>query len=340
MCQARARIRDFAAFIQYDDRFIEKDEIALKTHEIGDPCQITLANGLVELAVFPPSQQGGFYRGIRFDASGIVGTVACAGHIFTTPLPPERDPDAHDHVTGPAEEFSMFDPPGYAESPDGGPFIKIGVGVLIRPDRKPYQFTRRYAVLDRPSWNIYHDSTRIEFVQNLSHEQWGYRYSKRITLPAEKPILRIDRTLANTGRSAIRTDHYVHNFWLIDKHPLGPDYGLSLPFTPRVTEPPSHLHDSAVIHGNEIRFTRELNEDSRPLWALLGEGLAMSDNAFVLCHWPTGVQLAARGDRPPRRMVLYARADTLCIEPFITIDLAPGESIDWSTDYTFITPGR
>ena len=44
---------------------------------------------------------------------------------------------------GPVEDFTPLD---YAETKPGESFVKIGVGVLSKPDDKPYTFSRLYTI--------------------------------------------------------------------------------------------------------------------------------------------------------------------------------------------------
>ena len=48
-------------------------------------------------------------------------------------------------MTGPADEFA---PLGWDEAKPGGSFIKIGVGVLRRPDEGKYDNYKLYEIID------------------------------------------------------------------------------------------------------------------------------------------------------------------------------------------------
>ena len=80
----------------------------------GDYPRARLANGLLEVSVFLPDAEAGYYRGTRFDWSGTIESVDYHGHRFFAPLHAEHDPRRHDAVSGPADEFAMFEPMGYA----------------------------------------------------------------------------------------------------------------------------------------------------------------------------------------------------------------------------------
>lgn len=96
----------------------------------GDYPRVELENGELTASLFLPDARRGYHRGTRFDWSGIVERVEHAGHVFYAPLHADHDPYRHDSVSGPAEEFAMFDPMGFSEAAEGESFVKIGVGLL------------------------------------------------------------------------------------------------------------------------------------------------------------------------------------------------------------------
>lgn len=69
-----------------------------------------LANAEIEGSIYLPDAERGYYRGTRFDWSGIIEHVDYRGHRFYAPLHAEHDPYRHDSVSGPADEFAMFSP--------------------------------------------------------------------------------------------------------------------------------------------------------------------------------------------------------------------------------------
>ena len=45
--------------------------------------------------------------------------------------------------------------------------MKIGVGILTKPDDKPYAFSNTYPVLDRGKWNVKKQSDNVQFLHEL-----------------------------------------------------------------------------------------------------------------------------------------------------------------------------
>lgn len=65
----------------------------------------SISNGMVNAVVYLPDAKSGYYRGSRFDWSGVVGCLAYRGHTFFGVWFPRYDPLLHDAITGPVEEF-------------------------------------------------------------------------------------------------------------------------------------------------------------------------------------------------------------------------------------------
>lgn len=126
----------------------------------GSAPEAEIAHGPLRLRLYLPDANTGFYRGTRFDWSGVIGGLEYAGHNYYPQWFQRSDPSVHDFiydgadivagpctaVTGPAEEFVANGKAlGYDEAKAGGTFVKIGVGVLRKPDDNkdhPTGFTR------------------------------------------------------------------------------------------------------------------------------------------------------------------------------------------------------
>ncbi|NBB96100.1 MAG: hypothetical protein GVY16_10240 [Planctomycetes bacterium] len=297
-----------------------------------------LLSGDLGMKVYLPDWEKGFYRGLRFDHSGMIKRVWYSGHKWYGSFHDKSNPDRHDNVVGPAEEFGLESPVGFDEAAEGEPFVKIGVGILkkVPHDTKKsvdYKFFRKYPIIERGEWKITSGKDWIQFRQQLSHEEWGYDYTKRIQLDADQPGFIIMHGLKNTGRKAMKTRHYCHNFTIVDDVPIGPDYVVELPFT----APEPQDVKNGTFEDNTIRPAGPLAEKS--IWAILEGWQPIADhNAFVVRNTKTGVGLAYNGDEPIVDYRVYAVPSAMCPEPFIAIDLDPGESMDWVSTYRLITP--
>src|SRR5437870_11188086 len=98
-----------------------------------------IGNGSLRVRLYLPDAKTGFYRGTRFDWSGVIGGLEYAGHQFYPMWFQRVDPKVHDFtyegrdivagpctaITGPAEEFvSNGKGLGFDEAKPGGTFIK------------------------------------------------------------------------------------------------------------------------------------------------------------------------------------------------------------------------
>ena len=165
--------------------------------------RLELDNGLIRVSIFLPDAESGYYRGTRFDWSGIIERVDYADHRFYAPLHSEHDPLRHDSVSGPAEEFAMFNPMGFAEAEAGESFVKIGVGLLAKGDAEEYEFHGDYRLIRAGEWVIEHGRDWVSFAQDLAGERgWAYRYRKTIRLAPGQRQQQANRNDEASGSSA------------------------------------------------------------------------------------------------------------------------------------------
>ena len=286
--------------------------------------------------LYLPDSQKGYYRGTRFDWSGLISNVECDGHRFFCEFNErQHDPLNHDDICGTAEEFGMTTAPlGINSGPGPDPFVKIGIGVLERGDDPEYAFWKKYNVLQPGGWNINRKSSRVEFAQALQGPPgWAYDYNKTIRLDDKAKMLTIVRRIQNTGHNRIETDHYGHNFLKIDNVPAGPDYVLEFPFQPRFGEG-SKPEGCVEIRGKSLVFLKELAAD-QSVWVRLDGFANSSDSQIRVVNRRTGGQMTITTDQPLVRLVFYSSRGVLAPEPFVKLDLAPGQTKIWKTTYRF-----
>src|SRR5512146_2079582 len=60
------------------------------------PPQATLTNGQIRVEVYLPDAGNGFYRGTRFDWSGVIASLEYQGHSYYGPWFDSVDPKVHD----------------------------------------------------------------------------------------------------------------------------------------------------------------------------------------------------------------------------------------------------
>lgn len=224
------------------------------------PPEASISNGLVRAKLYLPDAENGYYRGARFDWSGVIASLEYQGHSYFGQWFPRYDPKLHDSISGPVEEYSTGGSGlNYMEAKPGETFVKIGVGVLKKPDEPRYAFRNPYEILDSGKWSVRSRPDSVEFSQELNDPKSGYAYvyRKTVRLATAKPQLVLEHNLKNTGRKVIETSVYNHNFFVIDGQPTGPDFSVSFPFEIKGAGEMSGL---AEARGNRIVYLKTLEE--------------------------------------------------------------------------------
>jgi hypothetical protein len=300
----------------------------------------TLSHDQLTLSVALPGAAG-TYRGTRFSWAGNIAEVTWGErHLFGPWQPGPLAPDVHDNVSGTAGEFGMgiadnVPPPlGFNEAAPGDGFVKIGVGVLRRPDDKPYAFAGNYEWVEAPAWEVDGGRRCVRMRQRLAFNGYGYDYTHTIELVPGVPTFVTRHRLTNTGGKPIRQAHYSHNFMILDRQPVGPDYEVLFPFSPG----PAFKEDSdAVLQGNRLGFRRPLK---KAVFAMLtGFAGGFADNRFTIRNRRTGLAVNVIGDRPILRYHCFAAPGAVCPEPFVETNAAPGETITWEHRYELTQEG-
>jgi hypothetical protein len=296
-----------------------------------DPPRVVLKNDIATLTVLLPDNTKGFYRGSRFDWHGIVSKVEYAGHTLFNAWKTPHDPNGHDDVGGTAEEFGILAPIGYDAAGTGEPFLKLGIGILQRADKEKYEFWKPYKVVNTGRVTTTSGPRTATFHQDIEFQEYAYSYVKTVELDTDKPAFTIHRELKNTGKKPIRTDHYCHNFLSFDNKPVGPDYTLTFAVAPK-PRAKSDFNKVARLDGADLTFTGPLDKGTIYL-ELDGFGEKSAGFAVKALDTKTGFGVKITGNVPVREWHVWGNKTTLCPEPFVDIELDPGETKKWATRY-------
>jgi hypothetical protein len=291
-----------------------------------------ISNGRIDVLIHPPDAENGYYRGTRFDWSGVVARLTWKGHEYFGQWFERYDPRLHDAITGPVDEFLTNDSGlGYAEAKPGEPFVRIGVGAVRKPEEKAYQRFATYDIVDPGTWTVKAGADRIEFVHELTNAA-GYSYVYRKTLRLVKDSLVLEYRLQNTGTKTIATSVYNHNFFTIDNQTTGPDVVVRFPFAPRAARP---LNGLAEVKGNEVRFLRAFEAKETVFTEVEGFGATAKDYDFRIENRRTRAGVRITGDRPLSKIFFWSAWKTSCPEPYIDMTIAPGKQSTWRITYDF-----
>lgn len=295
---------------------------------------LVLKKGSTSLTLCRPDIKDPYYRGTRFDRSGIVTSLKYRGHSFVSQWFRKYDPYMHDAVCGPAEEFTQI---GYDRHKPGKPFLKIGVGLPACRD-EDYDRFKLYELLVPGTRSFRCSGDMAEFGQRLNVSGYGYDYIKRVSLP-EDGLLRIEHSLSNLAAESIDCYVYNHNFFVLDGAFTGKDTRFTLPFRPQGNWRADY--DCVELNGNCIVFSRNLDENESVFMGNLNAGATIKGWAFRLENLANGLTVDASSDADMEYAVFWANHEVACLEPYTPLHIAPGECFKWKIDYRFsLAEGR
>jgi hypothetical protein len=302
----------------------------------ADAPEARISNRLIDAKLYLPDPQQGYYRGTRFDWSGVISSLRYKGHEYFGQWFERYDPKIHDAIMGPVEEFLTHDAGlGYAEAKPGGSFIRIGVGVVQKPDEPAYERFKTYEIADPGRRKLRKGKDWIEFTHELSSDGgYAYVYRKTIRLAKDKPVMTIEHALRNTGHKAIETAVYDHNFFVIDGQPTGPESVVRLPFEARATR---DLKGLAEVRASQVMYLKELEKGQSTFTELEGFGTTARDYDIRLENKKAGAGVRITGDRPIAKLVYWSIRTTFCPEPYINLSIEPGGESVWKISYEFYT---
>ena len=324
--------------------------MGLSRISLAETHDVQIGNGLIHATIHTPDPVSGFYRGTRFDWSGIIGSLNYDGHNYYGPWFTKTDPTVEDFiydgpdivagpssaVTGPAEEFlTNHAALGFIEASPGGTFLKIGVGVLRKPDDAKYSIFRVYDIVDHGKWSVRPKPESVEFIQTVRDPSsgYGYLYRKIVRLVPGKPQMIIEHHLTNIGKRSIATSVYCHNFLVLDNQTISPDFTVTLPFEIRPAKPVNSA--LGAVDGKTIHYVKTLV--GRDLFGVNIEGFGKTSKDYEItienAHLGAGMRIT--GNHPLESEELWSIRSTLAMEPFIHMSIEPGKSVTWSYTYTY-----
>lgn len=298
-----------------------------------DVPEVQISNDLITAKLLLPDPVTGYYRGVRFDWSGVISDLTYKGHHYFGKWFDRYEPTLHDAIMGPVDAFS---PIGYDSARAGETFVKIGVGSVEKIADEPYAFVKPYRLVNGGKWKTQKKGKNaMEYEHVLNDAKCSYRYTKTLSLTKGKPELVINYRLRNTGTSPIETTVFNHNFFVMDDKPTGPGFSVIFPFTPEGES--KGKATAAVLDGKTIRYTDVLNKgESFYIAPLTGFGTTATDYDLLVSNSETRTAVRIVGDQPIVRFVYWSAARTLCPEPYTLVSVAPGKEMQWKIVYTFI----
>ena len=315
-----------------------------------DPPTKEITNGVLHAKLYLPDASHGFYRGTRFDWSGVIANLEYKGHNYYGPWFDRTDPNVSDFIydgpdivagpcsaiMGPVEEFSTKGSAlGFEEAKPGDTFIKIGVGVLRKPGDPKYSAYHLYDIVDHGKWSVQAKPDSVTFTQELRDPAsgYGYIYRKVVRLVAGKPEMMLEHSLRNVGNKQIESRVYDHNFLVLDKQPSGPDFAITLPFA--VQADPPLEEDLAEVNGNQVLYKKVLAGKDRVYTTIRGFGNSADDYQLQIENKKLKVGIRVHGNRPVTHEALWSIRSVISVEPFIDMSIPPGGEFTWEYRYEY-----
>jgi hypothetical protein len=314
--------------------------------------QARIATFTIEANIYLPDAKSGFYRGLRFDWSGVIGKLKVVGHDFYTPWFDKYDASVLDFAfrdrdviagtasaaTGPVEEFKT--PLGYDTAMPGGTFVKVGVGVLRKGDTASYSSYKAYQLVDTGKWTIRRTDRSIVFTQVLNSpvSEYKYVYTKTVRLTPGQPQMTMEHTFRNTGAVAIHTNVYNHNFLRVDGGTVGPPVTAIFPFEIKAASAPDPQF--AKLDAHRFVYLKNLEGKNEVSAVIEGFGSTPSDYDIRTEDHKAGAGVRIRADRPLSRLSVWSIRSVMAVEPFIDISVEPGKEFHWKYIYDYYSVGH
>jgi len=334
---------DHACLVRYGDKQAQVKLVGGRAYVLNGDLEAfasaEISNDSIRAKLYLPDPAHGYYRATRFDWSGVIASLEYQGHNYFGPWFEHYDPKINDAISGPVEEFRTNEAGlGYAEAKAGDTFIRIGVGVVRKPDEPKYDFFHTYEIVDSGKWTVRRGRDRVEFTHTLADRSgYAYVYRKTVRLAKDKPRLTLEHSLKNTGRKVIETSVYDHNFFVIDGQASGPDFAVRFPFDVRAAR---DLGKLAETRAKEIVYLRELEKNQSVFTELEGFGESAADYDITVENRRAGAGVRITGDRPLSKLVFWSIRTTVCPEAYVQMSIEPGREFKWRIAYDFYTlPG-
>jgi hypothetical protein len=293
--------------------------------------EIEISNGIIKANLYLPDAENGYYKGTRFDWSGVISNLEFNEHTYFGQWFDADNAPPFATIMGPVEAYA---PLNYNDVPVGEGFVKIGVGVLKKTADENYSDFKNYEIINPGKRSLKTNANTVEFGHVVNTKTVSYVYTKTIRLVENQSIMQVSHVLKNTGKHQIKTFGFNHNFLVIDNQTIGKDFEMIFPV--EVSGIGRGLGDIFEIEDKRLIFERDIIGDESIAIKHL-EGLNNNvDNFDISIHnSKTGAGVKITGDQPLSRFRLWGTSKTICPETYIDIKVAPGETFSWSYFYEF-----
>ena len=266
------------------------------------------------------------YTGARFDRGGFITQVTLDGaHTFCVP---ESLDGSGTGGIGICNEFGIGEAIGYDETPPGGLFPKIGVGLLKRPDGGGYFFGADYEIIPFKIAVSANGRSAVFTSKCKDCNGYGFAYEKRVT--ASENTIVINYRLENTGAKPIHTQEYCHNFFGFDGRNISK--GCFVTLSQPVSQKSGTDAHNVVVGENTIFRAEEPSREYHYSFDIPGAAGGFSWR--LTCAEP-GVAVSEHINLAPAEFALWGTRHAVSPEIFIDINLTPGGVKRWTRTFKF-----
>jgi hypothetical protein len=207
---------------------------------------------------------------------------------------------------------------------------------LRKVDDSSYQFGGTYPIIDAGKWTVKVRKRSVQFRQILrGPDGYAYEYEKKLTLDKNEPVMALEDSLKNTGKRAIETYVYDHDFFMLDGQPTGPGMVVHFNFEPK---PVGEIGAAAKIEGNDLIYVEALAPRKGVAGYLKGYSNSPHDYYFKVEDTRSKVAVEQTSDHPLARLYFWSTQKTICPEGYIYLNVAPSVTSRWTIRYRFIVP--
>ena len=284
-----------------------------------------IKNDTLEVAIDLPLEN---YEGSRFDWTGKISSVKFKSLPLTT-IEDTGSKDVNFLGKGLYNEFGITSPIGFEETPMGGWFHKIGIG-LLKKEHKNYLFHRNH-LIKPANFDITYESQKIIIVCK-SESVNGYSYILKKEITVSENSFTIDYSLHNTGEKKIITDEYVHNFMAINNALIGEDYTLKFPFqiNPSLFDETVNSENKVEIGLDSITFNKTPKQQF--YFGNLTGGKEI-EAEWILTNLKANVGIKEIGSFKTDKVNLWGWGHVISPELFFKISVNPKERVEWSRKF-------
>ena len=289
-----------------------------------------LSNAALDISL----SEVGSYRGTRFDWSGIIESLKFDGFEFFGKWNDCADAEFHDAISGTPEEFVQI---GYDAVPAGADFLKIGVGMLLKPDDKPYDFRRKYEISNFGVRETHKNGNSIMYVHELKDKSgYAYRYEKTLSIDADSARMTIAHRLENAGLRNLETSVYDHNFFTLGGEGMSPGISVKFPFDLK-GERIAGIGSLVEIKNGKAEFLKKIPDGEFALLKNIATPDKIESYDIVAEKFLGANKFVCRitSDRPNSKMNFWTCPTCVCPEPFIDVKVPSGGAFEWRIFYDF-----